>query len=287
MCTDGDGLERHFSTELPDVETIGLMIFDPVWAASLHLSHHCEMLHVVSGSMTLVTSEQRVHAGPGKTLLVPPQTLHRDDFDINEGLKVFYCSFKWGPAAEFFEILNAAPRRESTAVREAQFSAIFDQLRIEPAGSGELDRLVTRSRILTVPLMLLREAVAEDEAEDPSFGEQRARGLMLDAKAYVQEHFASPISLDEIAAALNVSSYHLSHVFSRESEFSLFAYLTTVRMDRAAGLLLEGELNVSQVARAVGYQNPNYFSKAFRKHFGCSPREFVATAATHPEDRNR
>ena len=76
---------------------------------------------------------------------------------------------------------------------------------------------------------------------------------------------------------MHVSGYYLSHVFSAESDFTLFSYLTTVRIEQAKALLLAGDMKVSQVAQAVGYQSPNYFSKVFRRHFGCSPRDFVVS----------
>ena len=78
-------------------------------------------------------------------------------------------------------------------------------------------------------------------------------------------------TLDQIAAALQVSPFHLSRVFSQESDFSLFGYLATVRLTKARQLLLEEDLPVAEVAYAVGYASPNYFAKVFRKAFGHPP----------------
>jgi two-component system response regulator YesN len=77
-----------------------------------------------------------------------------------------------------------------------------------------------------------------------------------------------------------VSPYHLSHVFSRESDFTLWGYLMQVRMTEAKKLLRTGRLNVSEVGRAVGYEDPNYFSKAFRKHVGQSPTGYAASKSS-------
>jgi two-component system response regulator YesN len=98
---------------------------------------------------------------------------------------------------------------------------------------------------------------------------------MLAARQYLAEHYTHPITLEEIAAAVGVSAFHLSHVFSEESEFSLFAYLTALRLEKARELLQAGGHNVSEVAAAVGYESSNYFSKVFRKHFGRPPSEFM------------
>ena len=72
---------------------------------------------------------------------------------------------------------------------------------------------------------------------------------------------------------LNVSPFYLSHVFSRESDFSLFTYLTNLRMRRSRALLQAGTGNVTDVAHAVGYDDEGYFSKVFRKYFVVPPRD--------------
>jgi AraC-like DNA-binding protein len=105
---------------------------------------------------------------------------------------------------------------------------------------------------------------------------------MLQARQYLEAHFAEPLSLEGIAAALGVSAYYLSHVFSEENDFTLFASLTHLRMEKARALLQDGQMTVAEVARAVGYDNSNYFSKAFRRHFGVAPRAAVVFRTPTP-----
>jgi YesN/AraC family two-component response regulator len=103
-------------------------------------------------------------------------------------------------------------------------------------------------------------------------GARRRRALMLRARAYLERHYAEPLSLETIAQALRVSPYYLSHVFSAENEFSLSQYLISWRMEKAHELLVKGTHNVTEAARAVGYQDGDYFAKAFMRHFGRPPR---------------
>jgi len=163
----------------------------------------------------------------------------------------------------------------------SQLAALADLLRADLAQGGEMDQLVARSRVLTALMLIYRDLAPTPEGTEErpaaAYGEVRRHELMSRARQYIQQHYARPVSLDDIAEELHVSGYYLSHVFSSESDFTLFSYLTTVRMERAKALLLGVGMNVSQIARAVGYQSPNYFSKVFRRHFGCSPREFVAS----------
>jgi two-component system response regulator YesN len=102
---------------------------------------------------------------------------------------------------------------------------------------------------------------------------------MQRAVQYLYDHYAETITLEGIAEALHVSPYYLSHVFSREKKFSLFSFLSQLRMDRARELLAEGECTVKEVAGAVGFGDPNYFSKVFKRRFGSSPTQYARTSA--------
>lgn len=254
---------------LPQVVSMGTMIFDPVWAEQVHVSGFCELLHVIRGTVELELGERRYRARPGDLLLVPQGQKHRDAFDLGEGLEVFMVTFTWEAAESYFALVTndrllALPER-----RKAEIVRDLERLRHDSRGDSEADRLLARARVATVLLALLREA--EGPAVPQGEAHRRQRALMLEARQYLAEHYTHPISLEEIAQALGISSFYLSHIFSQESEFSLFAYLTALRMEKAWDLLQTGKLNVSEVAAAVGYESANYFSKVFRKHFGCSP----------------
>lgn len=278
VCSDSD-ISKHFEGPLPEIAAMGLMAFDPMWAQETHVNRTGEILHVVSGSVRLVMPDGHVEAGPGDTLLVPSGTPHRDEFDLEEGLEVFYCGFRWPPEERYFRHVKPAAVQRLSLSCKKQLAALFDRLRADLAGPMPVDQLVARSRILTALLLILREVSSPPEETESggAYGRKRRHELMTQARHYMQQHYCECVSLDEIAAQLHVSGYYLSHVFSAESGFSLFSYLTDIRMEKAGSLLLDGRLNVSQVAPAVGYQSPNYFSKVFRKHYGCSPREFIAS----------
>jgi AraC-like DNA-binding protein len=279
MTGDGPQLWAGIEAPLPAIASVGLMAFDPIYAQEVHVNRAAEILHIVAGSVTVHMPGGPVRGGPGDTILIPSGSSHRDEFDLEEGLEVFYCSFRWAAEADYFRAVPPQALERLSPACRTQLAALADQLRADLAQGRDIDQLVARSRVLTALMLIFRDVGPADPEGPPSapYGEVRRHELMSRARQYMQQHYARPVSLDEIAEALHVSGYYLSHVFSAESDFTLFSYLTTVRMERARALLLAGGMNVSEIARAVGYRSPNYFSKVFRRHFGCSPREFVAS----------
>lgn len=262
--------ESSFSS-LPDVHSMGAMLFDPRWAEQAHTSQSCELLYVISGLVELHLGGRSYTAGPGDVLLVPAETEHRDAFDLDAGLQVFMVFFDWPAAGEFFRQVTNDILRGLSAYRKADIAAQVERLHRDTQGEFAADRLLARARLFSILMLMLREAAGETPRDEQAARGRRRRALMLAAKRYLDHHYMRPVTLEDIARALDVSAFYLSHVFSEENDFSLFAYLTAIRMEKACAMLQAGQMNVSEVARAVGYEDSNYFSKVFRKHFGCPP----------------
>ena len=106
--------------------------------------------------------------------------------------------------------------------------------------------------------------------------EQRRKAMVQEAKDFIRDNMDRHMTLSDIATHLGISACHLSHIVSEESGFTLSSYLTQVRMQKAAELLADPSAQVAEVAYAVGYEDANYFSKAFRRHFGYSPSRYRA-----------
>ena len=280
--------ERWFDGQLPTIRSAGFMQFDPVWATREHAASGLEVLHILRGRLSLEMRGGPFHAGPGDTLMVPPGSLHRDRFDPGTGLELFHMSLVWKPALAYARQVGNRRLLALEPESKVRVGRLFDQLRSDFGGTGENDRILARARVLALLAFLLREM---DPRPVPATGQgtggiDRHRRLMQQAKSYLERHLGDVISLDDIAAALNVSSYHLCHVFREESEFSLFAYLTAIRMDKARALLRDGRLSIKEVAQVVGYENASYFARVFRKACGCAPVAY-REGRTSRSTRNR
>jgi len=96
---------------------------------------------------------------------------------------------------------------------------------------------------------------------------------------YVRQHYAEPISVAEIASQLYVNPSHFCRSFKRVTGSTFIEYLTRLRLSRAKELLATTDEPVASIARAVGFQDANYFSRVFARHFDCPPGEFRRRAS--------
>ena len=90
----------------------------------------------------------------------------------------------------------------------------------------------------------------------------------------IGEKYDKNITLDEITKEVAVSKNYFCYLFKKEMGMSLWSYLTQVRLDKAKELLKNTDMKTYEIAFKVGYDNPSYFSKIFKKIENMTPNEY-------------
>ncbi|CAM4189062.1 response regulator [Lederbergia lenta] len=93
-------------------------------------------------------------------------------------------------------------------------------------------------------------------------------------KQYIVEHSHEEISLDGIAHKFELSPIYISKLFKEQLGVNYITFLTECRLKRARKLMMIPEKSLKEITFDVGYQDPNYFSKVFKKMYGASPTEY-------------
>ena len=101
-----------------------------------------------------------------------------------------------------------------------------------------------------------------------------ANPTILAVKAYIDEHFAQTISIEELARRHNIHPSHLSRCFRQQYARSPRQYLTEVRMDNSRRLLASQRLSVHEVAARVGFNNVNNYIQSFKRMYGVTPKQY-------------
>jgi len=104
--------------------------------------------------------------------------------------------------------------------------------------------------------------------------ESRTKMAVESVVKYIHNNLSQELSLTKLSEYTMLSNNYLSRIFKEHMGVNLVDYVTTCRMTKAAEMLTETRLPVEQIARALGYNTPHYFSKRFREHYGLTPNQY-------------
>jgi|HigsolmetaAR203D_1030402.scaffolds.fasta_scaffold00166_26 two-component system response regulator YesN len=113
----------------------------------------------------------------------------------------------------------------------------------------------------------IRQAYAEHQARHEPDAVHRI-------KKYIIEHSHEDISLEAISRMAGLSPFYISKLFKEQFGINYIDFLTECRIEKAKKLMADPELSLKVIALEVGYRDPNYFSKVFKKMCDISPTEY-------------
>ena len=131
---------------------------------------------------------------------------------------------------------------------------------------------VINSCILIKEESLTKEMLERKRKERPSTS-QRKKNMAAQITAYVDAHLEEKLTLKIIAAHCGVSVSTVTQLFQKREETTFHNFVTIRRMAMSEKLIREG-VPLELVGKKVGYQDHSTFYRAFRQHFGTSPREY-------------
>ncbi|MBY0013122.1 response regulator transcription factor [Paenibacillus typhae] len=103
-------------------------------------------------------------------------------------------------------------------------------------------------------------------------------GVLENIKAYIDNHYFENIKISMFTDKYFLSREYLMKLFKGKYGSGIHEYVQKVRMDKARDLLADPALKVQDISEMLGYKDKNYFSKAFRNYYECSPSEFRTRA---------
>ena len=124
---------------------------------------------------------------------------------------------------------------------------------------------------LMITLKIMLENLGEKEEQKQT---DSGPGLMEQIHRHIEKNYPENITLTELAEQYHVDASHLSRTFSRTYGETVIAFLTRIRMEKAAELMKETDKTLEAISFLVGYDDYHYFSRVFRKKMGISPSEY-------------
>ena len=217
-----------------------------------------ELAYVSRGKGELLTTESHV-LQTGSVSLIPPDTAHREYTPTR--MEVTWIGLKGSR-------LKALSRQKVLLGRWPEVEPQVENLWLLSAHAR--GRVGPELDGLTAALLGRVLRLAEEEPQPTS-------RRIEQAAEWMHRHFSQPISMAETAERFGYSEGYFYRAFRRFMGQSPAAYLAAVRLQHAIQIMQHTTLTLERIARAVGYRDPLYFSRLFRKTHGCSPSAYRKT----------
>ncbi len=107
-----------------------------------------------------------------------------------------------------------------------------------------------------------------------NLSEIRHKDVIFQTVNYVRHHYASHISLDDVAQHVHLNASYLSRVFKEEMQMNFVTYVNNVRIETSKKLLLDTSVPLLEVSGLVGFDEQSYFTKVFKKTTGVTPGKY-------------
>ena len=226
--------------------------------------------HTTSGVGRLKYERRLYRVEPGETMLVTIPHTHRYWVEPGETWSFFWIAMSGQEALRLYSAIlaEAGPvfrLRSETIERLARTSLDL--------ADGQLEAGRASGAAYAATMALFDDLLARQEF---SAGDIRHAAIGR-ATAHIRRHIDKPLDVQGLADVAGLSRAHFSRMFAQIEGMPPSEFVLRERMQRAARLLVTGQLGVKAISSACGFEDPNYFAKVFRRTFAISPSEFRTT----------
>jgi AraC-like DNA-binding protein len=106
---------------------------------------------------------------------------------------------------------------------------------------------------------------------------QENKDFVNDTIRYMKAHLENKLTVDDMAYQHQLSASHFSNIFRKKTGMPPIDYFINLKMQRACQLLHANEIKIKEVAMDLGYDDPYYFSRLFKRFMGASPEQYRLT----------
>lgn len=251
------------------INTFGLSVTQPghVYGPAVRSYH---LIHFILAGQGTFRSEGRcyhLHAGQG--FLIEPDDLTIYRSDMEHPWTYLWVGFGGRRAADVVTSLSLTadnPIFSCPAEAGQQLRGYVEEM-LRHNGYAAADTYYRLSRLfsfLAVLAHLQREALPSADSS----------AYISHILSYICRHIEEPFTVQELAAYMNFNRSYLTTLFKKEMGVSLHAYIQSCRLTKAQHLLETTHLSVEAVSCSCGYASYDAFTRAFKRQFAISPRDY-------------
>lgn len=234
----------------------------------MHWHNSLELIYVVSGSISVTCGTKHISASVGDLVIIRPGEAH---YVLPAVKSAECCNISAEPGffqeaglhLEYSQLPIFVPSNENP-----QPSQLVQQLILEMENCRAGYDAMVRTLMIQLLVCLMRSCGNTDpEAQHDS----RKIRMIKEALNYIEQNYASEITVDDICSHIGFSKYYFCRTFKEITGKTAVEHLNIIRCQRAYDLIAIEKYNVKQAAELSGFHNQQYFCKVYKKYAGCLP----------------
>ena len=245
----------------------------------LHWHPEIEIVYVYEGEAVVKIGEEQVHLSPGSLCFINPEELHQiapGSLPLYYKAAVFSAFLLDFPPEHYLSKAVTIPLMQGDLqlprrvdLKQPAYSSLKPVVNV-------LFAETTNKTTLLANLILLIGFFSERALMEPAPKTmvQKTTEDIKNCLAYMAEHYAEKVTLEELSRIAHVSPNYFCSFFKRYTGTTPFTHLTYVRIQKAAEMLSGGNDSVERVAAKCGFLNVSFFIKKFKEEKGATPSQY-------------
>ncbi|EOU9590423.1 AraC family transcriptional regulator [Klebsiella aerogenes] len=242
--------------------------------------HQCvELLYISSGYGIVVVDNQHYTARPGRLFIFPPFRLHKVQVDHSDK-NPYHRTTMHIEQSVVESALSAFPRHQTQFAAlaasnlPAQIYDLSEHAAFIERILEQFQRLESNGQTTACEVAFLMMQLMTFLPEQPQRYPPRQQTVASRIMNWIEAHYASKFSLDQLACDLGLSRSYTSRVFRQQTGGNIHEYLLTRRIKRSCDLLRNSDESIDAIALAVGFGEVTYFITCFKKMMRQTPLQY-------------
>jgi AraC-like DNA-binding protein/quercetin dioxygenase-like cupin family protein len=234
-----------------------------------HAHEYFELYYLESGQRHHLIGREVQTLNPGQFLIFRPGQMHHSYGDRDMPFSRLLLYFE--PNAVPGRLANAVYRMQGPLQLPADSDAVLHRLLRSALNEQQTQNPFAEEAIkaLTDQVLVLLARKQPGRIQPPT------NPIVASALSYIDEHFAEPLSVAELAARHFVSEAHLCRLFTAQLGISPGTAIRRVRLTNARRLLAEDKFKIGDIAKRCGFDSATDFGRVFRKAFNMTPSDYL------------
>lgn len=239
------------------------------WISMFHSHSFSELFYVVEGEGSFCTEDSSMPIKKDNLIIINPNIRHTEKSSVSRpltyivlGIDNLQFQFQ-SQDKEYYNIYDFSNYRSGIV---PLLRMMLEELKQKKPSYEQVCQ-----HYLTVLLLKILRTTGDNFS---SFTAKDIPGECEHIKYYIDSHYQEQLSLDSLAELSHLNKFYLSHIFSEAYGISPINYLLERRILHSKELLKTSDFSVTQIAHMTGFSSPNYFSQAFKKSTGLTPRRY-------------